>query len=122
MRTSPHWQTRGSVTRAPGTPKRASASKADRREPPAAVGHNPLAGLTYLLLYAMFGAQIVTGLAIDALAEHQGRLWGPSGWVLTLAPIPVIRLAHHLVSGSPSGSWSTTGTRRCATPTWPGSG
>ncbi len=32
-----------------------------RREPPAEVGHNPLAGITYLVVFALFLLQIITG-------------------------------------------------------------
>ncbi len=69
-----------------------------RREPPHVVGHNPLAGLTYLVLYlAVFGAQIFTGLALASLPDRSGVLWALSGWVFSVAAIPVVRLVHHLL-------------------------
>ncbi len=68
-----------------------------RKEPPPAAGHNPLAGLTYTVLYLMFAVQIVTGLALTALATPQGWLYGLTGWVFDLFAIPTVRLIHHLI-------------------------
>lgn len=68
-----------------------------RRETPPVVGHNPLAGLTYLVLFAMFGVQIVTGVALAQLPQRTGLLWGLTGWVFSVAPIPMVRLVHHLI-------------------------
>ncbi|HEX9352862.1 MAG TPA: Ni/Fe-hydrogenase, b-type cytochrome subunit [Streptosporangiaceae bacterium] len=66
------------------------------REPPPVVGHNPLAGMTYTLLYTMFGVEILTGVVLWGV---QGERWAATltGWVLTLAPVPVIRFIHHLI-------------------------
>lgn len=67
-----------------------------RREPPEAVGHNPLAGVTYLAVYLLLGVMIVTGLAVEQLATRSGFIWAVTGWVFTLAPIPMVRLLHHM--------------------------
>lgn len=68
-----------------------------RREAPPVVGHNPLAGLTYLVLYVMFAVQILTGVALEQLSSRHGVLWALTGWVFTVAPIPMVRLAHHMI-------------------------
>ncbi|MGD2101568.1 MAG: Ni/Fe-hydrogenase, b-type cytochrome subunit [Acidimicrobiia bacterium] len=68
-----------------------------RREPPREIGHNPLAGITYTVLYAMFGVQIVTGLALKGLDDPGGALSTLTGWVFSLGSIPAVRLTHHLI-------------------------
>jgi Ni/Fe-hydrogenase 1 B-type cytochrome subunit len=74
-----------------------------RREPPAVIGHNPLAGLTYLVLFAMFAVQAITGFALESLEDPDGLMWRLTGWVFKVAPIPEVRLLHHLVM------WLTAG-------------
>jgi Ni/Fe-hydrogenase 1 B-type cytochrome subunit len=74
-----------------------------RREPPAVIGHNPLAGLTYLVLFTMFAVQAITGFALEALEDPDGLMWRLTGWVFKVAPIPEVRLVHHLVM------WLTAG-------------
>lgn len=68
-----------------------------KREPPRAVGHNPLAGLTYSILILMFIVQIFTGLALKALDNPDSYLWAISGWVFDLLPITMVRFFHHLI-------------------------
>jgi Ni/Fe-hydrogenase, b-type cytochrome subunit len=68
-----------------------------QRETPPGAGHNPLAGLTYLVLYAMFAVQIWTGLALASLADPGSFLWSVSGWTFSIVPIPTIRFVHHLI-------------------------
>jgi Ni/Fe-hydrogenase 1 B-type cytochrome subunit len=68
-----------------------------RLEPPPAVGHNPLAGATYVVLYAMFALQAITGFALEALDNPHGLMWDLTGWVYTVLPIPEVRLFHYLV-------------------------
>ncbi|HLZ37443.1 MAG TPA: Ni/Fe-hydrogenase, b-type cytochrome subunit [Mycobacteriales bacterium] len=67
------------------------------KEPPPVVGHNPLAGLTYLVLFAMFVAQAVTGIALEAVEERGGWAWTLTGWVFDIASVPTVRFFHHLV-------------------------
>lgn len=74
-----------------------------RKEPPPAVGHNPLAGFTYSIVYAMFGVQIITGLALLSLNSQSGLKWFVSGWVFNIASLQVVRLVHHLIM------WTTAG-------------
>jgi Ni/Fe-hydrogenase 1 B-type cytochrome subunit len=42
------------------------------RLPPGFVGHNPLAGLTYLLVFGAYLVQIATGLAMYSASAHLG--------------------------------------------------
>lgn len=69
-----------------------------RREPPPVVGHNPLAALMYLLLYGLFLVQVVTGLALESLADRGGWLWTLTAWVFDLASILTITLVHYLIT------------------------
>jgi Ni/Fe-hydrogenase 1 B-type cytochrome subunit len=66
------------------------------REPPAVVGHNPLAGMTYCVLYTMFGVETISGVVLWGV---QGEDWAATltGWLLTLIPLQVIRFIHHLI-------------------------
>lgn len=68
-----------------------------RREPPGEIGHNPLAGLTYLVLYFMFMVQIFTGLALHGLDDPGGTLSTLTGWVFSLGSVPAVRLIHHII-------------------------
>lgn len=74
-----------------------------RKEPPPAAGHNPLAGLTYTVVFVMFCYQIVTGLALAGLANPGNWLSALTGWIFDLASIQTIRLTHHMVM------WLTVG-------------
>lgn len=66
-------------------------------DPPPVVGHNPLAGMTYLVVFAMFACQAVTGLALASLDERgSGWEWAVSGWTFSLASAQMVRLIHHL--------------------------
>jgi len=68
-----------------------------RREPPPEVGHNPLAGLTYTVVYLMFIAQIITGLALKGLDTPGATLSDLTNWVFSLGSIPAVRFTHHIV-------------------------
>lgn len=68
-----------------------------RRDPPEEVGHNPLAGITYTVVYLMFLVQIFTGLALLGLDNPGGALSTTFGWVFGIASVPAIRFAHHLI-------------------------
>jgi Ni/Fe-hydrogenase 1 B-type cytochrome subunit len=74
-----------------------------RKEPPPAVGHNPLAGTTYLVVYVMFLVQIFTGLALQSLADPDGWKWTTAGWIFNFASAQAVRLVHHLIM------WTTMG-------------
>jgi Ni/Fe-hydrogenase 1 B-type cytochrome subunit len=68
-----------------------------RLEAPPVVGHNPLAGATYVVLFLMFALQALTGFALEALANTHGVMWAVTGWVYTVLPIPEVRLLHDLI-------------------------
>lgn len=68
-----------------------------RRSPAPEIGHNPLAGLTYSVVYLMFGVQIVTGLGLMGLENPGGILYNLTGWVFDIGSIPAARLVHHLI-------------------------
>lgn len=69
-----------------------------RKEPPPAIGHNPLAGITYLVVFAMFLLQILTGLALQGFGAQSGWKWAVGGWLAgVLGGIQYVRLTHHLV-------------------------
>ena len=68
-----------------------------RRNPAPEVGHNPLAGVTYSVVYLMFGVQILTGLALFSLESPGGILYNLTGWVFDIGSIPTARLVHHLI-------------------------
>lgn len=68
-----------------------------RLEPPPVVGHNPLAGLTYLVLFGMFGLQVFTGFALEALHDPGGLMGTLTGWAFHVLPVPQVRLVHALI-------------------------
>lgn len=67
------------------------------KEPPTFVGHNPLAGMTYTVLFGMFTVEVFTGLALQSVHDHDGWMRAVSGWVYALASAGTIRLIHHLI-------------------------
>lgn len=67
-----------------------------RRRPPYTVGHNALAGLTYLIVYLMFIFEIVSGYALYSV-NHSGIIWQIlGGWLAGFMSLSMIRLYHHL--------------------------
>jgi Ni/Fe-hydrogenase 1 B-type cytochrome subunit len=68
-----------------------------RREPPAEIGHNPLAGLTYIGIYVLFVLQIATGFALYSLPASGGFWKVAFGWIIVLFGAPSVRLAHDLM-------------------------
>lgn len=68
-----------------------------RSDAPPVVGHNPLAGITYSVVYIMFGVQILTGMALHGLSDPNGWIASLTGWVFGIVSIPTARLIHHIV-------------------------
>ncbi len=68
-----------------------------RNEPPPATGHNPLAGLAYVVLYAGLSIAALSGMSL--YAWQYGRAPFPTlfGWTYNLLPIAQIRLWHFLL-------------------------
>lgn len=68
------------------------------RRPPGFVGHNPLAGLAYLVVYLLCLVQIATGLGLYAVSAHVGS---PLGWFDVLLPLfggaQTARWIHHVI-------------------------
>jgi Ni/Fe-hydrogenase 1 B-type cytochrome subunit len=68
-----------------------------RKEPPPEIGHNPLAGVTYMGLYGLFALQILTGFALYSIPFH-GGIWPTLfGWIITIFGTQPVRLVHTLV-------------------------
>jgi Ni/Fe-hydrogenase 1 B-type cytochrome subunit len=68
-----------------------------RKQPPPEIGHNPLAGMTYVGLYGLFGLQILTGFALYSLPFH-GGIWPTLfGWIITIFGTQPVRLVHMLI-------------------------
>jgi Ni/Fe-hydrogenase 1 B-type cytochrome subunit len=68
-----------------------------RRQPPAEIGHNPLAGVTYIGLYVLFALQIFTGFALYSQPYHGGFWPTVFGWSITVFGAQPIRLVHDIV-------------------------
>jgi Ni/Fe-hydrogenase 1 B-type cytochrome subunit len=68
-----------------------------RKAPPAEVGHNPLAGVTYTGLYGLFAIQIVTGFALYSQPFHGGFWPAAFGWIIIHFGAQPVRLVHDLV-------------------------
>jgi Ni/Fe-hydrogenase 1 B-type cytochrome subunit len=68
-----------------------------RRDPPAEIGHNPLAGVTYIGIYVLFALQIATGFALYSLPEPNGFWRFAFGWIIVWIGVPYVRLAHDLI-------------------------
>jgi Ni/Fe-hydrogenase 1 B-type cytochrome subunit len=68
-----------------------------RKAPPAEVGHNPLAGVTYTGLYVLFAVQIATGFALYSQSLHGGFWPTAFGWVIIHFGAQPVRLVHDLV-------------------------
>jgi Ni/Fe-hydrogenase 1 B-type cytochrome subunit len=68
-----------------------------RREPPPATGHNPLAGLMYVVVFGIYAAMIATGLGLYAIDAHYGSPAGVFGFVINLVGGPQnARWIHHV--------------------------
>ena len=68
-----------------------------RLDAPPVIGHNPLAGTTYLVLFGMFAVQAFTGFALEALVNPHGLMWATTGWIFVAVPVPYVRVAHYLI-------------------------
>jgi Ni/Fe-hydrogenase 1 B-type cytochrome subunit len=66
------------------------------RKPPGFIGHNPLAGLTYTLVFALYFVAIVTGLMLRSASAEVGS---PIRYFATLVPmlggLQIARWIHH---------------------------
>jgi Ni/Fe-hydrogenase 1 B-type cytochrome subunit len=68
------------------------------RKPPGFVGHNPVAGATYTLVFGLYLVAISTGLAMRGASAD---LESPLRWFASLAPLigglQIVRWIHHVV-------------------------
>lgn len=68
-----------------------------RRRPPYVLGHNPLAGTTYMIIIGLYLVQVVTGFALYSQARP-GSVWETLfNWLLLTFGGQTLRLAHRLI-------------------------
>jgi Ni/Fe-hydrogenase 1 B-type cytochrome subunit len=68
-----------------------------RREPPPATGHNPLAGISYVVLYAGLVLAALTGLGLYAWQFGRGPWTSLFGWTYDIVSIAQLRLLHFIL-------------------------
>jgi Ni/Fe-hydrogenase 1 B-type cytochrome subunit len=67
------------------------------RKPPYAVGHTALAGITYLVIFALMAFMVFSGFAMYQQPKPGGFVWSIlGGWLLGIMNLQTIRLYHHL--------------------------
>jgi Ni/Fe-hydrogenase 1 B-type cytochrome subunit len=75
-----------------------------RRDSPAHVGHNPLAGATYTIVFCLYTLMIVTGLALASASAHIGSMLHAFGFLIPwLGGLQLARFLHHI------GMWLLVG-------------
>ena len=68
------------------------------RKPPGFVGHNPLAGATYVLVFVLYFVAIATGLTLRSAGAPQGSfLHLFLSWAPLLGGLQTVRWIHHIV-------------------------
>jgi Ni/Fe-hydrogenase 1 B-type cytochrome subunit len=68
-----------------------------RRKAPAVIGHNPLAGLAYSVVFLLFLIQILSGFALYSL-PFAGGFWSAAfGWINLLLGVQPVRLIHDII-------------------------
>lgn len=69
-----------------------------RRRPPRADGHNPLAGLAYVAVYALFALAILSGFGLLAWVSRIPAWRSAFGWTYDdVLPIQDLRLLHFML-------------------------
>ena len=69
-----------------------------RRDPPAVVGHNPLAGVAYTVVFILFVLQVITGFALYSLPFDAGTFWPTMfGWIIVVFGGQAVRLVHDII-------------------------
>lgn len=68
-----------------------------RKQAPAVIGHNPLAGLAYTVIFVLFLLQIGTGFALYALPFHDGIWPALFGWITLIFGVQPVHLLHDLI-------------------------
>ena len=62
---------------------------------PCYLGHNPIAGLSYVVLWVLTILQGLTGLALNAEVNPGGFWWTWFGWLFGVSANQKLRLIHH---------------------------
>ena len=65
-----------------------------RREPPFSVGHNPLAGLSYMVVFSLMIVEVLTGLALFQRIHPNPILGFFVGWMNVTIGVRYLRLIH----------------------------
>jgi Ni/Fe-hydrogenase 1 B-type cytochrome subunit len=60
-------------------------------------GHNPVAGLSYIVIYLLIFLQGLTGLALYGESHPGGLWWTLFSWLFAITSNNVWRLVHHLL-------------------------
>jgi Ni/Fe-hydrogenase 1 B-type cytochrome subunit len=66
------------------------------RTPPHVVGHNALAGATYLLVFVLYLVMVLTGFALYGQYAPVGVISTLTGWLFLIVSNQGVRLVHHL--------------------------
>ena len=71
-----------------------------RLDPPPGMGHNALAAVAYLVVYAGFAGQILTGLLLFGWIAGVGPVQALFGWIVGFVPggIMTVRLLHYILT------------------------
>jgi len=94
-----HWRALLPITRAQRRDLRETARFYFffQRRPPSINGHNPLAGLAYIVLYLGFIVTILTGLGLFAWVIRTPPWTTLFGWTWSVMSVPALRLLHFLL-------------------------
>ena len=68
-----------------------------RREPPFSVGHNPLAGLTYMIIFFLMFVEVLTGLALFQHVQPNKTLGYFINWLPGLIAFRYLREIHFFI-------------------------
>ncbi|PLX99140.1 MAG: Ni/Fe-hydrogenase, b-type cytochrome subunit [Desulfuromonas sp.] len=67
------------------------------KDAPHILGHNPVAVVAYIGLYALFAFQILSGFALWSQADPGGSLYAATGWLFAIIGNQWVRWFHLLV-------------------------
>jgi len=66
-------------------------------KPPSDIGHTPLAGIVYFLLFLLYIVSALTGFALYSVHAPGGTMSSLFGWVFSIMSMQMTRLVHHFV-------------------------
>src|SRR3970040_2955619 len=61
------------------------------------LGHSALAGSTYLAVFVLFAAEVLTGFALYSQSHYRVIMQLLGGWLLNIVSVQTVRLYHHLI-------------------------